>query len=388
MLGVGHRADRVGQRPQRAQRGEQRVQARVRPGPAHADQHHRPAVQARRQPRRGRGVPQVHDRAQLPGSRAGQRGVRPENRAGLLGRERQHASNDLRPDAVDRQVQPGDHAEVGARAAQRPQQVGVVGGLHHLAAGRDQLGAGEVVAGGPAAARQPADPAAEGETGQPGVADDARRGGQAVALGGRVELAVQHAGARHREPPPRVDPYLAELPQVDHQPAVADGPPGDAVAARPHRDRQVMGACEADRGHDVRGVPAAGDHRRVPVDGAVPDPAGLVVAGIGRVDDSAPQAGPQRRAGARRGVPAVRGAPAARGTPAVCGTRAAGGRAVRAMHGAGAVHGAPAMAGRAARCRARRAATCSATMITGMLVLAEGISGRIDASATDRPGTP
>jgi hypothetical protein len=129
-------------------------------------------------------------------------------------------------------------------------------------------------------ARQPADPAAEGQPGQPGVADDARRGGQAVALGGRVELAVQRAGARQRQPPPRVNPHLADRPQVDDQAAVADGPARDAVAARPDRDRQAVGAAELHRRHHVRGVLAAGDHGGVPVDGAVPHPAGLVVAGI------------------------------------------------------------------------------------------------------------
>ena len=36
----------------------------------------------------------------------------------------------------------------------------------------------------------------------------------------------------------------------------------------------------------------------------------------------------------------------------------------------------------------RRAAMCSATMIVGMLVLADGGSGRIEASTTERPGTP
>jgi hypothetical protein len=110
------------------------------------------------------------------------------------------------------------------------------------------------------------------------VADDAGRDGQAVLLGGRVELAVQYPGSGAGQPPLRVHLDLADGPQVDHQAAVADRPAGHAVAAGPHRDRQAVVASEPDRGNDVRSVLAAGDHRRAPVDRAVPDPASSVVA--------------------------------------------------------------------------------------------------------------
>jgi hypothetical protein len=80
------------------------------------------------------------------------------------------------------------------------------------------------------------------------------------------------------QPPLRVHLDLADGPQVDHQAAVADRPAGHAVAAGPHRDRQAVVASEPDRGNDVRSVLAAGDHRRAPVDRAVPDPASSVVA--------------------------------------------------------------------------------------------------------------
>jgi hypothetical protein len=179
---------------------------------------------------------------------------------------------------VQGQVQPGHHAEVGARAAQRPEQVRITGRLDDLAVGGDQFRAGEVVAGGPEPAGQPADPAAQGQPGQPGVADDAGCDGQAVLLGSRVELAVQHPGPGPGQSPRRVNLDLADGPQVDHQAAVADRPPGHAVPAGPDRDRQAVLAGEPDRGGHVRGVLAARDHRRAAVDRAVPDPAGRVVA--------------------------------------------------------------------------------------------------------------
>ena len=74
-----------------------------------------------------------------------------------------------------------------------------------------RIDAGEVVTGGPAPAHQPADPAAEGEPGQPGVTNDARRGGQAVALGGRVELAVQHPGPGPGQEDDETVPEITEL---------------------------------------------------------------------------------------------------------------------------------------------------------------------------------
>jgi hypothetical protein len=214
-------------------------------------------------------------------------------------------AQDRRPDREEPVLEAGEDSEIPAAAAQAPEQVRMLFlarpdhppvGQHHLS--REQRVCGQAVL-----ARQPAHAAAEGEPGDPGVADHAGRGGQPVRLRRRVELGEEHAGLRPDGPPGRVDLDRLHGRQVDHQSAIAGGVAADAVPAAPHRERQPRSAGELERRDHIGGAGAAEDRRRPPVDYAVPEPAGRVVGGLARPQDLAAQrrAQPVQRPGREPG---------------------------------------------------------------------------------------
>src|SRR5438128_10741346 len=67
----------------------------------------------------------------------------------------------------------------------------------------------------------------------------------------------------------------------------------DAVASATDRDEQVVGTGELDGRDDVGHPGAAHDERRAPVDHAVPDFAGGLVAGVHGTQQLATHAGPE-----------------------------------------------------------------------------------------------
>ena len=73
---------------------------------------------------------------------------------------------------------------------------------------------------------------------------------------------------------------VAHLGQVDHQAVVDRAVAGGVVASSPHRDLQVVLPAEGQRGGDVIGVDAAGDHRRAAVDQQVEAEPGPLVLGV------------------------------------------------------------------------------------------------------------
>ena len=135
----------------------------------HRDEHQQPrADQFRRHERQRRDV--VLER-RVPADRAGQRGhdrgVLAERLGGILGLVQGHADAHHRAEVLRPEGESGDHPEVAAAAPQRPEQVRVlVGrGLDDLAAGQHDLQRDELIAGQPVLAGEPADPAAQGQTG-------------------------------------------------------------------------------------------------------------------------------------------------------------------------------------------------------------------------------
>ena len=168
----------------------------------------------------------------------------------------------------------GDHAEVASPAAQRPEQVGVVGlaGDHELAVGGDDVGRDQAVAGHAVGAPKPALATAERQPGDPGRRHDPTGRGEAEELGLAIEIppgrpAAGTGGARRR-----VDPHPAHRRQVDHEPAVAGPEAGHVVPPAANRQRQLMGAGEPDARDDVGHPAARHDQRRTPIDHPVPDP--------------------------------------------------------------------------------------------------------------------
>jgi hypothetical protein len=77
----------------------------------------------------------------------------------------------------------------------------------------------------------------------------------------------------------RIDAYVLDQRQVNHEAPIADRVTRDVVATAAHRDEQIVGAGELDRRDDVGHSGAADDERRVFVDHRVPDFAGRFVGG-------------------------------------------------------------------------------------------------------------
>ena len=103
---------------------------------------------------------------------------------------------DDRPDLVQPELERGHDAEVAAAAAECPEQVGVlVGrGAQDPPVGGHDLGREEVVDGQTGPAAEPADPAAEREPADAGVADEAADRGQPVRLRRGVDVGPGVSG--------------------------------------------------------------------------------------------------------------------------------------------------------------------------------------------------
>ena len=196
------------------------------------------------------------------------------------------AAEDHRAELVQAQLEARDDAEVAAAAAVRPQQIRilVLAGEHLLAVGGDELDAGEVVAGEPVLAFDPAGAAAEREAGDARRRDPAARRREAVLLRAPVQLAPQHAGADADRAAASVDLDRVEQPDVDHHAVVDERHAGDAVPAGADGHRQPAVARVGERERDIVGARAPGDQRGPFVDHRVEDGPSLVVAAVVRGD--------------------------------------------------------------------------------------------------------
>ena len=184
-------------------------------------------------------------------------------------------------------LEPGRDAEVAAAPAQGPEEVrmGFLGDVQHLAVRGHQLDGEQVVDGEAVDAVQPAEPAAERESGDSRRRDDSARGRQPVQRGLLVELAPRDASLCSHGLRGRIDVDALHLGEVDHQTAFCDGSAGHAVPAAAYGDLQPRLAREGDRVHDVCRAAAPRDQRGTLVDQAVVDPARLLVALVPRIDD-------------------------------------------------------------------------------------------------------
>jgi hypothetical protein len=201
------------------------------------------------------------------------------------------AAEDPLGDRVQAQLERGDHAEAPAAAAQRPQQlrVLVLRRAHQPAIGGDELRRDEVVAGEAVLALQPAGAAAEREPADAGGGHAAARGGEAVRLGGAVDLRPGGAAADAGDAGGRVHLDVAHRPHVEHEPVVDEREAGHGVPAGAHRHRQALLAGEGERGDDVVGGRAAGDQAGPALDHRVEQGAGVLVGGGPGLVQVAPQ---------------------------------------------------------------------------------------------------
>jgi hypothetical protein len=193
----------------------------------------------------------------------------------------QQSRDDLRTVRLGLELERGDHAEVAAAAANRPEQIRVLigAGAAQAPVGRDDFGRDQVVGREAVAARDPAEPAAEREPGDPGRRDDPAGHDQPERLRRAVHVGPGGAGLDLHATGRRIDLDASRGREVQHQAVIAERGAGDVVAATADRQRQAAVPDEADAGGDLVGILGPDDQRRPALDHPVPDPVRLVVVG-------------------------------------------------------------------------------------------------------------
>ena len=121
----------------------------------------------------------------------------------------------------------------------------------------------------------------------PGAADDARGSREAVDLGRGIEVGPDRAGLDADAAPLGIDHQAAHRREIDDDPALAQRRSRHVVPAAADRHRQPASRRGIEGDGGIVGVDAAGDQGRAAVDGAVPQPARVVVPGPIRMDQDA-----------------------------------------------------------------------------------------------------
>ena len=258
-------------------------------------------------------------------------------------------------------------AEAAAAAAQRPEEVRVVGGVDPSppAVGGDDRQGHDVVERQPEGAAGEPHAAAERQPAEPDRRARAGRDGDAVGGQGRVDVDELRAGAGADPPAAVAQAHGAQAAQVEHDARVGRRVARVAVAARAGHDGHVVPSRPADGRLHVADVAGPDDGDRV---AAVP---ARVVDVRRRAEAALPgrQDGPPHRGRQRAQPPAAprpAGRPAGRRERQRGGERDAAGpaqhlRAGQALHAAQPTRGAVApLSYRDARCAARRSSPRSA----------------------------
>ena len=180
------------------------------------------------------------------------------------------------------ELQARHDAEVRAGAAQAPEQLRLLvrARPHEPPVGGHELDRAEAVDRQPEVALEPADPAAEGQPGHAGMADDADRTDEAMLLGRDVKLAEERSPARPRDAGRRVDAHIVHAAEVDDDAAVGRGIAKPAMTASADGDFELPIAAEPNRRGDVVDAGRPNHDGRSTVDRRVPDPAGIVVGRV------------------------------------------------------------------------------------------------------------
>ena len=176
----------------------------------------------------------AHDRgAHRRGRARPRRRARPAARAPRGPARREHRELHERADLVEPELELGDDAEVAATAAQRPEEIGVLGLARPdpAAVGKHDLRRFEVVDRQPVQPAEPAPSTAESEPADTRVAHRPGRHGEAVLLAGGVELTEGGAAADAGAASLRVDDHVVDRAEIDHHAALGHRGAPVAVAA-------------------------------------------------------------------------------------------------------------------------------------------------------------
>ena len=134
--------------------------------------------------------------------------------------------------------------------------------------------------GEPVFAHQPAQAAAERQTGDSCVGDGASRGGKSEHLCLAVKLAPEHPTLGPHRSFPRIHMDAFHRRQVDDEPTVVGPVTWRTVAAAAHRDSETVHGRRIHRTLNVGNAGAARNQRWPSIDIPVPHPSGGVVAGV------------------------------------------------------------------------------------------------------------
>jgi hypothetical protein len=212
------------------------------------------------------------------------------------GRRQQHGPAEDHANREQPELEAGHDAEVAAAAADRPEQVRMLGlvcdelatvGGHDL--DREQRIDRQAVL-----AHQPTDPAAEGQARDAHRARVAERGGQAMGRDRLGELDRREAWLGPGDPRVGVDVQTAHVGEVEDEPAVDRAMAGHAVTPATHGELELVVTREEDGEGDVAGVGSPNNRKRPGVDGGLMDVAGGFVLVITRPDETAVDAARER----------------------------------------------------------------------------------------------
>ena len=190
---------------------------------------------------------------------------------------------------MEAELQPRGDPEVAAAAAQGPEEIGVVVGVHaqELTVGGHDVGGEQVVDREAVLAREEADTAGQRDPADPDRARVAEPGREAVRAGRGGVLARGQPGLGPGRASLGIDLECAHRGEIEDDPALGDAVSGGAVATAADGELRPGVASERDDARDVRGVGDADDHGRPAVDRAGEDPPRLVVFSVLRRDDLA-----------------------------------------------------------------------------------------------------
>jgi hypothetical protein len=140
----------------------------------------------------------------------------------------------------------GHDAEVAASSAHRPEQVGILVGVHgeHVEIGGHEFDADEVVYGHAVAAYQPSLATAKGQAADPGRGDHTAGGGEAMETCGLVVVAPPGPALRPHPAGLGIDVHPSHRGEIDHHAAVGDGVAGHVVTASSYGDLALLAAGE------------------------------------------------------------------------------------------------------------------------------------------------
>ena len=238
-------------------------------------------------------VEHERDRRQLA---RGRRCDRDESAQDVGRRRQQDRPAEDHADRIEPVLEAGDDAEVAAAAANRPEQVGVLGlaGDQLAPVGGHDLDRDERIDREAVLADEPADAAAEGQPGDADRAGVAERRGQAMGGGRLGELDRGQAGLCPGNPRIGVDVQAAHVGEVEDDAAVDGAVAGEAVAAAADRELELVVAGERDGPCNVARVGRADDRERSGVDCGLVHLAGGLVFVVARQDHAAGQAAGER----------------------------------------------------------------------------------------------